>query len=121
MNPFIIAVQLLIADADVEQDTYWGRDFQGVEYNGDSWVAYRMGQPGVPIPISKEFGEWLRNDRALGVAEAYGGYSYGFQFWTRLGEIILYKPDPYADVRDGLMDEMEQFENGENQDDRPGN
>ena len=119
MNPqgILLAFQLLLADADVTPQTFWGREFQAVEYNGDSYVAYRMHQPLDPIPVSKEFGEFLRNDRALGIPEAWGGYSYGFQIWTDLGEIILYREDPYADVRPGLMDEMEQFEDEENADD----
>ena len=123
MNPqgILLAFQLLLGNADVTPQTFWGREFEAVQYNGDSYVAYRMHQPLDPIPVSKELGEFLRNDRALGIPEAWGGLCYGFQIWTDLGEVILYREDPYADVRPGLMDEMEQFEDEENADDCSGN
>ncbi|MBP46325.1 MAG: hypothetical protein CMH53_00075, partial [Myxococcales bacterium] len=58
-----------------------------------------------------EIGEFLMYDRALGLSETWGDYEYAFSLWTDLGEILIGRVDPYADIRPGGgIDEMDDFD-----------
>ncbi|MCP4444876.1 MAG: hypothetical protein GY811_05955 [Myxococcales bacterium] len=94
-----IAIQLIFAEAEPNMDTVFGRDFGKVEFHEDRWTVFRMNQLDEPIPCSVELGKGIMNDRALGIPGEYGGYFYVIQYWTRLGEILLFRPDPYPESR----------------------
>ena len=106
-----IALTLSVTQAEPQEETIWGKDFEKVEFVGQSWFAYRMHQPEVPIPVSREVGEMLMYDRCLGIPGTWGDYEYGFSIWTDLGEIILNRVDPYAHILPGGgADEMDDFD-----------
>ncbi len=106
-----IAACANLMTSDPQEDTIWAREFERVEFVGNSWTAYRMHMPDDPIPVSREIGEMLMYDRALGIPDRWGDYEYAFILWTNLGEVILSRPDPYADIRPGGgIDEMDDFD-----------
>ena len=102
-TPLLAALQLSIAATEPQEITIWANEFMSVEYHGDSWTACRAGQPDDPMPVDRRLGEYFMKDRAFGIIESWSDeYRYAFQFWTEWGEILLFRPDPFADDEDPL-------------------